>query len=33
VRSLTEVLDRIDDQAEGYIMQRGAALLPLIKSS
>ena len=33
VRSLTEVLDRIDDQAEGYIMQRGGALLPLIKSS
>jgi nickel-dependent lactate racemase len=33
VHSLTEVLDRINDQAEGYIMQRGAALLPLIKSN
>ena len=33
VRSLTEAFDRIDDQAEGYIMQRGAALLPLIRSS
>ena len=31
-RSLTDVLDSIDDKAEGYIMQRGAALLPLIAS-
>lgn len=30
--SLTDVLARIDDEAEGYIMQRGAALLPLLKS-
>src|SRR5882672_3021329 len=32
-RSLTEVLDRLDREARGYIMQRGAALLPLTESS
>jgi nickel-dependent lactate racemase len=31
-RSLTDVLDSIDDKTEGYIMQRGAALLPLLES-
>lgn len=31
-RSLTEVLDSIADKPEGYIMQRGAALLPLLES-
>ncbi len=30
--SLTDVLENIDDKAEGYIMQRGAALLPLPES-
>jgi nickel-dependent lactate racemase len=30
-RSLTHVLDSIDDKTEGYIMQRGAALLPLLE--
>jgi nickel-dependent lactate racemase len=28
-RSLTEVFDSLDHEAQGYIMQRGAALLPL----
>jgi len=31
-RSLTDVLDTIDDRTEGYIMQRGAALLPQLQS-
>lgn len=30
-RSLTQVLDSIDEETEGYIMQRGAALLPLLE--
>jgi len=30
-RSLTDVLEKIDHQTEGYIMRRGAALLPLIE--
>jgi len=30
--SLTDVLDSIDDKTEGYILQRGAALLPLLES-
>ena len=32
-RSLTDALDSIDDKTEGYIMPRGAALLPLLESS
>jgi hypothetical protein len=31
-RSITEVLDSIPSQTNGYIMPRGAAVLPLIGS-
>jgi len=31
-RSLTEALDHVDADAEGYILPRGAALLPLLKA-
>jgi lactate racemase len=30
-RSLTDTLEKIDHETEGYILQRGAALLPVIK--
>jgi hypothetical protein len=30
-RSLTDPLEKIDHETEGYILQRGAALLPVIK--
>jgi lactate racemase len=31
-RSLTDVLASVDEKSEGYIIQRGAALLPLLES-